>query len=368
MKKVGILTYHTGFNYGASLQAYALQRVIDNMKIDCEIINFETESFLASREMFSRKPRRVKELIKMASRIPYRRSLLERQHMFDQFTETCLVTSPLYRTEKEVEKHSTDYDCILCGSDQIWNLGTPDAPDGNPIFFLNFPKKQKRVSYAASFGKWIYNPHDEKIVLRWLKEFDAISVRESSGQNYLKSRGINSTLTLDPTLLLDADQYDAICAEPQIIEKYVLMFSWNCNGDVISAAKEVSNKLGYPLYHLTPPPRALFSGIERKLDAGPREFLSLIKNAEFVVTNSFHGTAFSTIYEKPFVSVVSGRADPRMASLLEQLGLLEHLATVDDIDVNMLQNTDFKAVREKKTELRKSSFEFLSAALQGDIC
>lgn len=368
MKKVGILTYHTGFNYGASLQAYALQRTIINMNVDCEIIHFETENFLASREMFSRKPRRVKELIKMATRVPYRRSLIERQRMFDSFTENCLIKSPLYRTENEVEEHATDYDCIICGSDQIWNLGTPDAPDANYVFFLNFPKKQKRVSYAASFGKWVYTPHNEEDVLPWLREFDAISVRESSGQEYLTSRGIDSTLALDPTLLLDANQYNAICAERQINDKYVLMFSWNCNNDVIEAAKRVSQKLGYPLYHITPPPRALFSGINRKLDAGPREFLSLIKNAEFVVTNSFHGTAFSTTFEKPYISIVSGKADPRMASLLKQLGLSDHLVCVDDIDIDRIMNTDFESVRNKKVELRKSSFDFLKSVLEDNIC
>jgi len=364
MKKIGILTYHTGFNYGASLQAYALQNVVKNMGFDCEIINYETEEFLSSREMFSRKPKRIKEFVKVISRIPYYNILKMRQRMFEDFTSKCLTTSKLYRTAKEVEEHAEDYDCIICGSDQIWNLGTPDAPDADSLYFLNFEKKQKRVSYAASFGKWVLNPHHEEEVLPWLKQFDAVSVRELSGQDYLKTRGIESTVTLDPTILLDAEQYNEICAERQIAEKYILMFSWNCNRDVIRAAKKVSKEMGYPLYQLTPPPRAMFKGVSRKLDVGPKEFLSLIKNAEFVVTNSFHGTAFSTTFEKPYVSVVTKKADPRMESLLKQLGLEDHLVNVDDINIEKMKKTDYKKVNEKKVVLRADSYKFLKSALE----
>ena len=142
MNKIGILTYHTGYNYGASLQAYALQTIIKKMGFQCEIINFETERFVASREMFSRHPKRVKEVIKIITRIPYIKSLKKRQTLFDNYTENCLDISPLYRTEEEVINHAGEYDCIVCGSDQIWNLSQDDAPAANPLFFLNFPKKQ----------------------------------------------------------------------------------------------------------------------------------------------------------------------------------------------------------------------------------
>ena len=150
MKKVGILTYRTGYYYGASLQAYALQNVVRRMGYDVETINFETERFVNSREMFARSPRRLKEWIKVISRLPYYDALQRRQHLFDKFTNECLALSPLYRQEKEVIEHAREYDCIICGSDQIWNLSTDDAPAANHLFFLNFPKAKRRVSYAAS--------------------------------------------------------------------------------------------------------------------------------------------------------------------------------------------------------------------------
>ena len=365
LTKVGILTYHTGFNYGASLQAYALETTIRKYCLDCEIINFETERFLASREMFSRKPKRLKEVIKIVSRIPYYRQLSKRQKLFDSYTQNCLITSKLYRTEEEITKHAEDYECIVCGSDQIWNLDESDAPAANPIFFLNFPKSQRRVSYAASFGKWVKKaPNHEDTFLPWLKQFDMVSVRETSGVEYLKSRGINCELVLDPTLLLDAEEYDKICKERLLKEKYILLFSWNCNAEVIEAAKKIAREMKLSVINIVPPPRAMFKGIKRKLDVGPLEFLIMIKNAEFVVTNSFHGTAFSTIYSKPYVSIHTGTPDPRMASLLAQLGLADHLVTCQGINVDKLLNTDFSLVKEKMQWLRESSIEYLKKAIE----
>lgn len=365
--KIGILTYHTGFNYGASLQAYALQNTIKKLGLPNEIINFETEEFVASREMFSRKPRRAKEVIKILTRLPYYMVLKKRQELFEGYTRECLDISPLYRTEEEVIKNASDYQCIVCGSDQIWNLSKDDIPASNMLYYLNFPKKQRRVAYAASFGKWVKEADQmQEQFLPWLKEFDHISVREDSGVDYVRSKGLDCMLTLDPTVLLDREDYEEICAERQVDTPYVLLFSWSCGNEVVKAAKKVARKLGMPLLTLTPPPRTIGKGIKRKLDVGPREFLSMIKYADFVVTDSFHGTAFSTTYEKPYVSIVSnGSADTRMKSLLSQLDLLDHLVDSEHIDIKAMQSTDFSIVREKKAELRKDSIAYLQNALEG---
>ncbi|SFK14544.1 polysaccharide pyruvyl transferase family protein [Succinivibrio dextrinosolvens] len=363
--KVGILTYHTGYNYGASLQAYALSTVINKMGISCEIINFETARFLASREMFSRSPRRLKEFIKIITRVPYLTQLKKRQALFDCYTNKHLPISKLYREESDVIKNASIYDCIICGSDQIWNLSQNDAPAANLLFYLNFPKKQKRVSYAASFGKWVKEaPKYRDVIVPLLKNFDAVSVREHSGVEFLNSVGVDACITLDPTLLLDKEDYDLICQKRLIEHPYVLLFSWSCGNEVVTAAKKIANILKLPLINITPPPRALFSRITRKLDVGPCEFLSLIKYADFVVTDSFHGTAFSTNFEKSFVSIVSDNTpDPRMKSLLDQLQLSDHLVNTAEIDLEKISKTDFEIVRNKKTVLRKASLEFLENAL-----
>lgn len=364
MGKIGILTYHTGYNYGASLQAYALETTIKKMGIPVEIINFDTDRFVASREMFSRKIERPKEVIKIISRIPFFSPLKKRQELFDDFSNKTLMVSPRYTTEKEVIEHIDNYDCVICGSDQIWNISGQDPQAENMLYFLNFEKKQKRISYAASFGTKVEkSTFREQEYLPWLKQFDYISVRETNAKEYLASRGIESVVTLDPTLLLDKEDYDLICSERLINHPYILMFGWKTNDDLIKVSKKASKYYGLPVYNIVPPPRGMFKGIKRKLDVGPKEFLSMVKNAEFVVTNSFHGTAFSTTYEKPFVSIVSGKPDERMKSMLDQLGLGKRLCYADDVDFDTIKESDYAGVKEKKNLLRKESFDFLRTAL-----
>lgn len=365
MNKIGILTYHSGYNYGASLQAYALQTVISKMEIEAEIINFEKEDFVASREMITRHPKRFKEIVKIITRIPYTSSLLRRQDMFNKFTNETLKATCRYYTEEQVVDNISKYDCIICGSDQIWNVSGRDPLSENLLFFLNFEKTQRRVAYAASFGTKVEKSFfREKEYLPWIKEFDYVSVRENNACEYLKEKGIESEVCLDPTILLDKEDYDTICAQRIIDHSYILMFGWNTNDDLVNVAKRASKELGLPIVNIIPPPRGMFSGIKRKLDIGPREFLSMIKYADFIVTNSFHGTAFSIIYEKPFVSVVTGSADERMQSMLEQLGIAHRLCKPENVDFLKIDKEDFCGVEEAKIGLRKNSYKFLGDALR----
>ena len=260
---------------------------------------------------------------------------------------------------------ASTYDCIICGSDQIWNLSASAGPAANMLYFLNFPKKQRRVAYAASFGRWVKEADNcAKDFLPWLRQFDAISVREKSGVDYLRSKGIDCQQTLDPTILLDSGDYDKIASPRLIKDDYILIFGWMLNSDLVNAAKKVQKALNLPIYNIVPPPRGIFSGCRRRLDVGPQDFLSMIKYASFVVTNSFHGTAFSTTYQKPFVSVVTDTPDPRMKSLLDQLGLVDHLVGEAEVDVQRMLDTDFSQVQERKEKLRASSIGFLERALE----
>lgn len=367
MKKIGILTYHACFNYGACLQAYALQQTIIKYQPDCEIIDYQSDILRDISDVFSKKPKHSKEVIKNLTRLPYFSQLVKRQKMFENFISNDLLTSQRYRTEKEVEIHAEDYECIVCGSDQTWNL-EPSIRYQNPVYYLNFPKKQRRVSYATSFGDWVEKAQNhEDVFLPWVKTYDSLSMREDSGVKYLQSKGLECELVLDPTLLLTSQEYDKICSEPIMKEPYVLLFSWNGAKEAVEVTKKIAKELKCKPIYIVAPPRAMFSGIERKLDVGPKEFLSLIKNAEFVVTNSFHGTVFSALYEKPFVSVVSGKADTRRQSLLKQLGLLHHLVTPEELNLNDIKSTDFKKVKKQITILKQKSLDYLKRAINVNI-
>lgn len=311
-------------------------------------------------------------MVKILTRLPYAAELKRREELFAQFINDNLNVTNLCRTREEAIEQAQKFDCLVCGSDQIWNLGAPGdeyAPD--TLFFLDFEKTQKRVAYAASFGNWITQADlRAEEFIPWLKDFDAISVREQSGLDYLKKKGIECDICIDPTLLLDKEDYRAVAREPSDAPKdYILLFSWATTPDVVSAAKEVGKHFGLEVINIVPPPRAMFSGIKRKLDVGPAEFLWLIDNASFVVTNSFHGTVFSTIFEKPYVSIYKTKPDTRMQSILDFLGLSDRLVTANDLDgvfLDAVVDHDYAGKREKLCALRTSSLDYLRQNLKDE--
>lgn len=360
---IGILTYHACYNYGACLQAYALQQTIKKKYKFCKIIDYQSKKLIEINHPFCKTPKHPKEFVKNITRIPYYRDLNMRQALFEDFINNELDLTLRCSNDKEVREECERFDCIVCGSDQTWNLD-PSIRYETPLYYLNFPKKQRRITYATSFGSWVKDFHiREKEVLPWIKEFDCLSMREESGVKLLRDKGFTCEWVLDPTLLLNKDDYDKVASNRLINEPYVLLFSWNGAPEAVSITKMVSAKLGCKAYYIVPPPRAMFCGIERKLDVGPKEFLSLVKHASFVVTNSFHGTVFSTIYQKPFVSAIKDIPDARRASLMKQFGLEDHLMNPMNVDIERIRCTDFEEVEKRLQPLRESSINYLYKAL-----
>lgn len=362
--KIGILTYHACFNYGACLQAYALQNAIKRQIPDCKIIDYQSKKLIDINHPFCKYPKHPKEIIKNITRFPYYNQLQKRKKLFNNFINNDLILSKRCTTDEDVKQECENYDYIVCGSDQTWNLD-PSIRYETPLYYLNFPKKQKRITYATSFGSWVNRfSTREKELLPWIKQFDSLSMREESGVNLLKSKGLNCEWVVDPTLLLTKKDYDKIADERIINEDYILLFSWNGAKETVEITKQVSKKLGCKAFYIVPPPRAMFSGIERKLDVGPRQFLSLIKHAKFVITNSFHGTVFSTIYNKPFISAIQNEVDPRRASLMKQFGLENHLMSPISLNLDTIFNTDFQIVESKITKLKEHSLNYLYSSLK----
>lgn len=361
--KIATFTYHACFNYGACLQAYALQQVIKSKYGNCQIIDYQTQNFIDINHPFCKRPKHIKELIKNVTRFPYAQSLSKRTEYFNDFINHVLDLTPRCSNDDDVKRMSENFDCVVCGSDQTWNLD-PSIRYETPLYYMNFPKKQRRVTYATSFGSWVKDfATRESEILPWIKQFDRLSMREESGVQLLQDKGLECEWVLDPTLLLNSMRYDEIARERLVDKPYVLLFSWNGAKEAVQIAKMAAKQLNCKAYYIVPPPRAMFSGIERKLDVGPREFLSLVKHAEFVVTNSFHGTVFSTIYKKPFVSAIADVVDPRRASLMKQFGLENHLMSPKDLDIEKIFKTDFSKVDERLAPLRDRSLKYLYGAI-----
>lgn len=361
--KIGILTYHACYNYGACLQAYALQNTIKRKFSDCQIIDYQSNRLIDIYHPFCKYPKHPKEIIKNITRVPYYSQLRERGRLFNDFINNDLILSKRCTTDEDVKQECENYDCIVCGSDQTWNLD-PSIRYETPLYYLNFPKKQRRITYATSFGSWVNKFETrEKELLPWIKQFDALSMREESGAKLLRSKGLNCEWVADPTLLLTQNDYDKIVDDRIIEKEYILLFSWDGAKETIEITKKISKQLNCEAYLIVPPPRAMFSGIKRKLDVGPKEFLNLIKHAKLIVTNSFHGTVFSTVYKKPFISAIKEEADPRRASLMKQFGLEDHLMNPNNYNLDKIFSTDFSIVEQKLAPLREHSINYLYKAL-----
>lgn len=361
--KIGILTYHACYNYGACLQAYALQQTIMKRNADCKIIDYQSKRLIDINHPFCKVPKHPKEIVKNITRIPYYGQLQQRAKLFADFIDNVEVITQRCTADEDVQCECENFDTIVCGSDQTWNLD-PSIRYETPLYYLNFPKKQRRITYATSFGSWVNHfPEREKELLPWIKQFDALSMREESGMGMLKSKGLKCEWVLDPTLLLEREYYDKIARERLIDVPYVLLFSWNGAKEAVELTKVIAKKIGAKPIYIVPPPRAMFCGIDRKLDVGPREFLSLVKYAECVVTNSFHGTVFSTIFHKPFVSAIQDKVDARRASLMKQFGLEDHLMSPKRLNMDLIMNTNFDKVENNIAPLRKHSLDYLYTAL-----
>ena len=287
--KAGILTFHGANNYGAVLQAYALQKTLTALGIDNEFIDF-CQTPPEERGPAAAAGQRGPAVF--AARI--RTEGQKRSALFDAFRRTYLRTSAPFRIE-DAGKLNDLYDAFIAGSDQIWNAQLPEA-DGR--YLLPFAAPEKRIAYAASFGTSDVPERLKDWYGRQLAAFHALSVREAQGRDMIKElTGRSCEVCLDPVLLLDRAEW-AQLTQPYDGKPYLFLYMVNYDGQLAGQARKVAEQSGLelriaaagyiPQYGFAP-----WSGI------GVEQWLSLIRNAEGVFTNSFHCTALSMVFGRP---------------------------------------------------------------------
>lgn len=376
MKKVGLLTYHGAINYGSVLQAYALQQTICKLGNTCEIIDFRPKKQSDIYALF-RKPNSIKNIIIDAWALLDYGFMKRRNNSFDDFmTNRLSLSSKKLLTGKEVEELKDDYDIFCAGSDQIWNLS---APDYDSVYFMNFTGK-RRFSYAASMGGVSNLDYWQKVAKNQLKDLelvdtlDVVSVREKSAvsllQNYT-SKEIK--VVLDPTLLMDKEQWEPIIGKRVIKGKYIFLYSIGYSEEVYQLAKRLSELYHMPMitvYALRTNYKYFSKGVKRAKYESPEDFLSLIKNAEFVVTNSFHGTVFSINFQKEFWIAArhdeQGNAvvDERLENILSKTELLDRIVDVNSSEsVEYQTKIDYESVSKSLKPLVDDSIEYLKKGL-----
>lgn len=359
MKKIGILTFHDAHNYGAMLQCYALQRFLQLEGHQVEVIDY--------RPPFYQDQYKRHKIFPYIGKNPWRtiRSLYynvimynKRYNAFEKFHQQYIKLSvPLLNNEIP-----SDYDVYIIGSDQVWN---PTLTEGfHSVFFcdFNFEKDSKLyVSYALSMENHSFSKEEIDYLQNALKRFDIISVRESSMIPLLQSLTTKKIHTvLDPTLLVGQEIWDGIRDECFIDKPYVVLYQIRESPQVRQRAKEIASRIGGEVVELTA--RIDKNYPIRYQTASPADFINLFRHASYVITTSFHGTAFSLIFNRPFYTYKLGDSfDSRSASLLTSVGLEGRMVSPEDnISLNEI---DFADANKKISELRQFSRDFLIDAL-----
>lgn len=355
MKKIGIITIHSDLNYGAALQAYALNEYLRIKGYKSELINYIK---------IPNHPRQYSFPMNIAYWLMNRPRFMR----YRKFLANT-VSKETYRTLDELMKgFHADYDVVISGSDQVWNPTCGGFIDKlNPAYYLAFADKNKykKVAYASSVGSYVFNDEEKKSVKKWLDEYSHLSTRETAGAKQLENLlQKNVKVVLDPTLLLNAEQWRKTEHNINIKDKYVLVYYIDEIDEVVTYARKVADKHGWKVAMMSNT-RKPHPGVDINIPfCGPAEFLYLFDHAEYICTNSFHGTAFAVNFNKNFISVIKRNSPQRAQTLLMNVGLTERLLTdVNDVD-NLAEQINFSGVNDKLEELRKDSTGYLLNAIE----
>lgn len=383
--KVALAINYDYHDYGGMLQAFATQRFLTKNGIDSDVINFDKlkgdinkrkwRYFLSNifdLSIVKEKSKLIEKKFKQKSNEKLKSGMAERDAAFDEFCKNHFKVSRAFKSWEDMAKASrNEYDAVVVGSDQLW-LPSNIMAD---YYTLNWvPQDVKKIAYATSFGIGSIPAKYSKIYSHYLKRINYLSARETSGQNIIKKlAGRDVQLVNDPALLLDADGWNEVISNrPLIKEKYVFCYFMGNNPEQRDFVRRLANEKGLKvvaLLHLD----QYISSDENYVDmapwhVSPADFVNLVKNAECVCTDSFHGTVFSIIYSRPFFTFkrfnkkASLSTNTRITSLLTRLGLMDRL--VLDMDSKQAFDIDWKKIQSGVSQFRKASSEYLLNAIR----
>ena len=358
MLKVKMLTFHNAENYGATLQAYALKETLKELGTNPSFVNYENKAILEDYKLI-----RANSLKSFFSSLWFLSRNLKRKRSFKSFSDRYLDTNTKKYTEiSKIAQDIEDKDVFVAGSDQIWN---PELTNGlSDIYTLNFKtdKNVKRVIYGASLGnEELLQKHSLDFKTK-TEKLDYISVREQGIIKPLENTcGKKVEQVIDPTLLLDKSDWDTLISSNSIVDlkgkKYILVYTLFESDEVTKIANYMSKITGLKVIHFRKY-NAYNNEYMNLYTKGPIEFVNAFKNAEYVITNSFHGTVFSIIYEKCFYSVLPKERAGRIKDLLNTLNLTSRIVNNTE-DINFEERLDYTFAKKRIEEMKNQSIEYL---------
>lgn len=380
MKKIGLVSVHNP-NYGSMLQTYALHTYLKSQDISNEIILYtKKKDWKQFVRLFN------VALVIMKGRVVFRdlycklfhkdiaEQLMVRIDKFNEFKKKYFDFSRNHIGWNDLKTTNNDYDTFIIGSDQVWN----PINIGTDFFNLLFTDDDKyRISYASSFGTSSIPLSQVNKTKLYLNRIQSLSTREMAGVKIIKElTGRDAQLVCDPTLLIDKDYWVKLKGEERFIkEKYIFCYFLGNNPPHREFANKFKKKTGYKLVALQHLDELVLSDIPfadiKPFNVGPAEFVNLIANAEYILTDSFHGTIFSLLFKKQFFtfsrfeSSSKASTNSRIESLLNLVGVTgRYIKATENIDECMQRNIDFELAHERINKIQKSSRQYLKESLE----
>lgn len=377
--KIGILTILNVNNYGAELQCCALYRKLTKMGYDAEVVNylfginpkheFNGEKRTVSISFKQNLKVRLLPIVQNLFCLFHQKNKALRNKRFDEFhARYNRLTPKVYPSVKSLYSENFNYDVICIGSDQVWNYEKGYSLEP---FFACFDKNNtKKISYASSIGLSSLSDEAESVFKKELSVFSYLSVREQQASELLeKLLDRKVDVVLDPTLILDSKEWLEVAKFDMCPkEKYILVYIVTIKpcDYVLEVARHIAKERNLKIVRICRDayPERSGSDVQEILTAGPSEFVGLFANAEFVVTNSFHGTVFSINFAKPFYSVIKSQhsTNSRLTSILKKLNLENRILPVGS-PFPEINDIDYTVPSEKLREERNHSVEYIKKAL-----
>ena len=360
--RVGILTFHRADNYGAVLQALALQEAINQLGAEGLIVDYYPHYMRISNYMISTQT--VGMFLRSVRNFP---SKYKRHCAFNKFRKNWLNIIGNNLDNFQIESVSDMVDMLALGSDQIWNPNITNGVD--PVYYGKIGEKSmKAFSYAASVGVSALTDDEKNIISKYASDLNRISVRELEVLELLKLP--NGTVVCDPVLLHANDFWRNKLKLSTIHEKYILIYALTGYKETYDMARLLEKETGLRVIEIrnTMSYKKEIPGEKILRSISPEEFVELFDNATYVITDSFHGTAFSIIFEKDVFVIPNKEKGGRMISLMNQLKLTNRIIdSPDKVSINTInQSVDMNYMKRKRDELRLKSLEFLRDSIVGD--
>lgn len=363
---IALITIHHANSYGGTLQAFASQNVLSHYG-EVRIIDYKSKALESTLHLIrlDASPRSLLRAGKDVLRLRARRRLIAR---FKQFMQRHYQLTASCADAQALQALSLEFDCLVCGSDQIWNPSITGSLDLN--YLLAFSRARRNISFSSSAGSYCYSAPERAQVAQALGRLDRIAVREADTAQALRellgSRVVEHTL--DPTLLLDKQQWLHSLDLPQSAltgqAPYILVYTLKKDPLVRVTVEQVRRRLGLEVVAIDQDPFLGYRCDRHIMDASPADYVSLFANAAFVITNSFHGTAFAVNFGIPFVTALPENGLNRIKGFLDQLDLGSRLVSDPaQLDALLDQGMDFSRGHLRLEQLRTRTWRYLDEAL-----